>query len=68
MPTHYRPDKPKSLRVWLVDGQYYNDKQIAERLGLSLDGMRRRLKREQKKNQPLTWAGLRTVYGYTPKD
>lgn len=45
---------------WNIEGVNYSVKQIAERIGRSEDIALTRLKEQQAKPGPLTWAGLET--------
>lgn len=53
--------KRDPLRVWVVEGQTLTERRIACRLGLSVDGARKRIAAVIANGCGLTWAALRSV-------
>lgn len=49
------------LRVWMIEGSEYTERRIACRLGLSVDGARKRIAAVLAAGAGLTWAALRSA-------
>lgn len=45
--------------TWCIEGEMLTTVQMAERLGEKPDTVRRRLRKAQKKDGPVTWADLK---------
>jgi DNA-directed RNA polymerase specialized sigma24 family protein len=56
----HRTERATQTAVYCVEGAHVTLAQIAARLGLHIDTARIRLKRERRKDGPVTWAGLAT--------
>lgn len=55
---HRSAQRMRQLSTHCIEGEYVTLQQIAERLGLEKGRARHKLIREQKKEGPVTWAGL----------
>jgi len=53
--------KKDPMQVWVVEGETLTERRIACRLGLSVDGARRRIDAVLATGEGLTWAALRSV-------
>lgn len=56
----HRNERATQTAVYCVEGAHVTLAQIAARLGLHIDTARIRLKRERRKDGPVTWQGLAT--------
>jgi hypothetical protein len=53
--------KRDPMQVWVIEGATLTERRIACRLGLSVDGARRRIEAVLATGAGLTWAALRSV-------
>lgn len=54
-----QPARKKRMRQWLVEGEMVSVEAIGKRIHLTHSAAANRLKREQAKPGPVTWAGLK---------